>query len=128
MVPIGAPPAFDVPEMPTRREDFVRKSMQSGPQVEAKLPPLLRTDCVNVPQAHPLDDAEAVVLGLGKNRANGKVEPLGELLEPLVGRRLRRHAVRVTMMLRVSSLFRYSHRCCSTTWTGTPSPGPMVAC
>ena len=85
--------ALDVQEVSSRLEDLVRYSMKASPQVEPKALASTWADHVNVPEAGPVDHAEPVMFGLGQHRVDGRLQPLGESLEPGVCRGLQDHAV-----------------------------------
>ena len=71
-----------------RLEHFVRHSVEARPQVEAEVPATTRTDHVDVPESDPVDHTQLVVFGLGEDGADSHLQPLGEVLEPGVGRGL----------------------------------------
>ena len=85
--------ALDVQEVSSRLEDLVRYSMEASPQVEPKALAGTRTDPVDLPEADPVDHAEPVMFGLGQHCVDGRLQPLGESLEPGVCRGLHDHAV-----------------------------------
>ena len=85
--------ALDVQEVSSRMEDLVPYSMKASPQVEPKALASTWADHVDVPEAGPVDHAEPVMFGLGQHRVDGRLQPLGESLEPGVCRGLQDHAV-----------------------------------
>ncbi|MDE2796160.1 MAG: hypothetical protein OXL34_15190 [Gemmatimonadota bacterium] len=87
------PSALDVEKVSSRLENLVRYSMEASPQVGPKALAGTWTDHVDVPEADPVDHAEPVMFGLGQHRVDGKLQPLGEFLEPRVCRRLQDHVV-----------------------------------
>ena len=81
-------PALRVKEVPTGLEHFVRHSAEARPQVEAEVPATTRADHVDVAETDPVDHAQPVVFGLGQHGIDSHLPPLGEFLEPGVGRGL----------------------------------------
>ena len=79
--------------MGTRPKHIVGDTVKAGPEIVAEILFAARSDHVDVPQTHALDDAEPVVLGFREDRADGVPELVGEVLEPPVGRRLHDDAV-----------------------------------
>ena len=75
-------------EVLARLEHFVRHSVEARPQVEAEVLATTRTDHVDVPETDPVDHTQPVVFGLGEHRVDSHPQPLGEVLEPGVGRGL----------------------------------------
>ena len=75
-------------EVLARLEHFVRHSVEARPQVEAEVLATTRTDHVDVPETDPVDHTQPVVFGLGEEGVGGQLQPLGEVLEPGVGRGL----------------------------------------
>ena len=86
-------PALDVQEVSSGLEDLVRYAMEARPQVESEVLAGTWADHVDVPEADPVDHAEPVMLGLGQHRVDGRLQPLGESLEPGVCRGLQDDAV-----------------------------------
>ena len=84
----GAASALGVKEVLARLERFVRHSVEARPQVEAEVLATTRTDHVDVPETDPVDHTQPVVFGLGEHRVDSHPQPLGEVLEPGVGRGL----------------------------------------
>ena len=84
----GAASALGVKEVLARLEHFVRDSVEARPQVEAEVLATTRTDHVDVPETDPVDHTQPVVFGLGEHRVDSHPQPLGEVLEPGVGRGL----------------------------------------
>ena len=87
------PSALELEEVSSGLEDLVRYSMEASPQVRPKALAGTWTDHVDVPEADPVDHAERVMFGLGQHCVDGKLQPLGEFLEPGVCRRLQDHVV-----------------------------------
>ena len=79
--------------MGARPKHIVGDTVKAGPEIEAEILAVARSDHVDVPQAHALDDAEPVMLGLREDCANGVQELVGEVLEPPIGRGLQDDAV-----------------------------------
>ena len=80
-------------EVLARLEHFVRHSVEARPQVEAEVLATTRTDHVDVPETDPVDHTQLVVFGLGEHRVDSHPQPLGEVLEPGVGRGLQDYRV-----------------------------------
>ena len=89
----GAASALGVKEVLARLEHFVRHSVEARPQVEAEVLATTRTDHVDVPETDPVDHTQLVVFGLGEHRVDSHPQPLGEVLEPGVGRGLQDYRV-----------------------------------
>ena len=89
----GAASALGVKEVLARLERFVRHSVEARPQVEAEVLATTRTDHVDVPETDPVDHTQLVVFGLGEHRVDSHPQPLGEVLEPGVGRGLQDYRV-----------------------------------
>ena len=83
----GAASALGVKEVLARLEHFVPHSVEARPQVEAEALATTRTDHVDVPETDPVDH-QPVVFGLDEHRVDSHPQPLGEVLEPGVGRGL----------------------------------------
>ena len=65
--------------MGARPKHFVGDAVEAGTEIETEILAVARSDHVDVPQSHALDDAEPVVLGLREDRSNGVQELVGEV-------------------------------------------------